>query len=230
MKNYLVLGGSSGIGKATAVLLASTGNKVYATFNANAPKDRFTDVSFHQLDVLNEKLDFGFIDQNLDGIVYAPGAINLKPFRALKPHHFIEDYNLQVIGFIKTVQALLPKFNDGAAIVCYSTVAVGTGFNYHSLVGASKGAIEGLVTSLAAEFAPKYRVNAIAPSLVNTPMAGTLLNTEEKIKMNGDRHPLKRIGTPEDIAKMTTFLLSDDSSWITGQVIHVDGGKSTINT
>jgi NAD(P)-dependent dehydrogenase (short-subunit alcohol dehydrogenase family) len=172
---------------------------------------------------------FDFIDENLDGIVYCPGAINLKPFRTIKPEKFIDDYNLQVLGFVKVVQGLLKKLNPGASIICYSTVAVQTGFNYHSLVGASKGALEGLVTSLAAELAPNFRVNAIAPSLVNTPMAGTLLNTEEKIKANGDRHPMKRIGTPEDIANITTFLLSEDSSWITGQVMHVDGGKSTIN-
>ena len=182
------------------------------------------------MNVLEENLNFDFITENLDGIVYCPGAINLKPFRTLKPQKFIDDYNLQVLSFVKVVQGLLTKLNTGASIVSFSTVAVKTGFNYHSLVGASKGAIEGLVTSLAAEFAPKYRVNAIAPSLINTPMAGTLLNSEEKIKMNGDRHPLKRVGTPDDIAKMTTFLLSDDSSWITGQVIHIDGGKSTINT
>lgn len=230
MKNYLIVGGSSGIGKATVDLLSSAGKRVFATFNSTSDSVDSGNVTYHHLNVLEDNLSFDYISDNLDGVVYCPGAINLKPFRTLKPQKFIDDYNLQVLGFVKVVQALLPKLNTGASIVCYSTVAVQTGFNYHSLVGASKGAIEGLVTSLAAEFAPKFRVNAIAPSLVNTPMAGTLLNTEEKIKMNGERHPLKRIGTPEDIAKMTTFLLSDDSSWMTGQVLHIDGGKSTINT
>lgn len=229
MKNYLVVGGSSGIGQATVELLAAKGEKVYATYNSNTAMSDSGSTTYHHLDVLQDTLSLDFIEDNLDGIVYCPGAINLKPFRTIKPQKFIDDYNLQVLGFIKVVQGLLSKLNEGASIVCYSTVAVQTGFNYHSLVGSSKGAIEGLVTSLAAEFAPKYRVNAIAPSLVNTPMAGTLLNSEEKIKANGDRHPLKRVGEPKDIANMTSFLLSEDSAWITGQVLHVDGGKSTIN-
>ena len=229
MKTYLIIGGSSGIGKATAELLVEQGHRVIATYNSKPIQAASENITAHHLDVLDDNLNLDFITDNLDGIAYCPGAIDLKPFRAIKPQKFIDDFNLQVLGFIKVVQGLLKKLNPGASIVGFSTVAVQTGFNYHSLVGSSKGAIEGLVTSLAAEFAPKFRVNAIAPSLVNTPMAGTLLNSEEKIKANGERHPLKRIGTPEDIAKMTSFLLSDDSSWITGQVLHVDGGKSTIN-
>jgi NAD(P)-dependent dehydrogenase (short-subunit alcohol dehydrogenase family) len=107
-------------------------------------------------------------------------------------------------------------------------VAVQTGFNFHSLVASSKGAVEGLTKALAAEFAPKIRVNCIAPSITNTPLAGTLLNTDEKKDANAQRHPLKKIGQPEDLANLAAFLLSEKSSWITGQVLHADGGMSSL--
>jgi NAD(P)-dependent dehydrogenase (short-subunit alcohol dehydrogenase family) len=102
------------------------------------------------------------------------------------------------------------------------------GYTFHTQVAASKGAIEGLTKSLAAEFAPQIRVNAIAPSLTQTPLAAKLLNTEQKMETNANRHPLKRIGLPDDIAQMAFFLLSEKSSWITGQILHVDGGMSSI--
>jgi len=229
MKNYLIIGGSSGIGKATVELLEEQGHRVFATYARNPITKTSGLTSYHQLDVTNDNPDLEFVDTKIDGLVYCPGAIKLKPFRTLKPKDFLDDYNLQVLGLVRVVQSVLPKLNPEASIVCYSTVAVQKGFNFHSLVGSSKGALEGLVKSLAAELAPKFRVNAIAPSIVNSPLAATLLNTEDKIKANDDRHPLKRIGTAKDIANMTSFLLSDNSSWITGQVFHVDGGKSTIN-
>jgi NAD(P)-dependent dehydrogenase (short-subunit alcohol dehydrogenase family) len=102
------------------------------------------------------------------------------------------------------------------------------GFNFHSLVASSKGAVEGLTKALAAEFAPKIRVNCIAPSITDTPLAGSLLNTDEKKEANAQRHPLKKIGKPEDLANLAAFLLSEKSSWITGPVIHVDGGMSSL--
>ena len=126
---------------------------------------------------------------------------------------------------------MLPRLKKStqASVIFFSSIAVGKGFNYHSLVSTSKGAIEGLTKSLAAEYAPKIRFNCIAPSLTNTPLASMLLNTEEKIETNAKRHPLKRIGQPEDIASAAAFLLSEESSWMTGQIIHVDGGLSSIN-
>ena len=113
-------------------------------------------------------------------------------------------------------------------LLLFSTVAVQTGLPFHSQIAASKGAVEGLTKALAAEFAPKIRVNCIAPSLTNTPLAASLLNTAEKVEANAQRHPLKRIGTTEDIANMAMFLLSEKASWVTGQIMHVDGGFSTI--
>jgi len=154
----------------------------------------------------------------------------LRPFERIKPADFISDYNLQVVGAIKTIQAVAPKLknSDNAAIILFSTVAVQVGLPFHSQVAASKGAIEGLTKALAAEYAPKIRINCIAPSLTDTPLAASLLNNEQKREANAQRHPLKRVGTTEDIANMVEFLLSEKASWITGQILHVDGGMSTL--
>lgn len=229
MKNILVIGGSSGIGRATVNQLDEQGYQVLATYRSQKPNDNFNNTSFYMLNVTENVLNLDFVTERLDGIVFCPGSIPLKPFRTAKPDAFLADYNLQVIGFIKVLQALLKKLNKGASIVLFSSVAVDVGFNFHSIIGATKGAIQGLTTSLAAELAPKVRVNAIAPSLVKTPLTSVILNSEVKEKSNNDRHPLKRVGTPEDIANMVSFLVSDDASWITGQIIHIDGGKSSLS-
>lgn len=155
---------------------------------------------------------------------------NLRPFERIKPIDFANDYNLQVIGSIKVIQAVAAKLKnaDNPSIVLFSTVAVQTGLPFHTQVPASKGAIEGLTKALAAEYAPKIRVNAIAPSLTDTPLAASLLNSDAKREANANRHPLKRNGKVEDIASMAEFLLSSKSSWITGQIFHVDGGISSL--
>ncbi|MDX1672356.1 MAG: SDR family oxidoreductase, partial [Balneolaceae bacterium] len=136
-----------------------------------------------------------------------------------------------VVGAVKVIQEVLPNLKkaEQPSIILFSTVAVQQGLNYHSQVASSKGAVEGLARALAAEFAPEIRVNCIAPSLTDTPMASSLLNSEKKREANADRHPLKRIGTARDIANMAEFLLSGRSGWITGQVMHVDGGLSSLN-
>ncbi len=228
MKNYLIVGGSSGIGEATAKLLAQE-NTVFATYYKNT-KEQEQNIFFHQLNVLDESLDFSFLPDKLDGVVYCPGSINLKPFGRHKPEDFLGDYALQVVGAVKIIQAVLPKLKatGNAAIILFSTVAVQAGFNFHSLVSSSKGAIEGLAKALSAELAPSIRVNVIAPSITDTALAANLLNTEEKKEANAQRHPLKKIGTANDIAQMVIFLLSEKAAWITGQVLHVDGGMSTI--
>lgn len=232
MKNYLIIGGSSGIGFATAELLAKKGHQVYASYNTNRPAVHEKGINYFKYNVLEDESPFEKVPEKLDGLVYCPGAINLKPFHRIKPEAFLEDYELQVTGAVKVIQAVLPKLKtaDNSSIVLFSTVAVQSGFNFHSLVSASKGAIEGLTRALAAEFAPKIRINCIAPSLTDTPLAGRLLNSPEKIAGNAERHPLKRVGKPEDMAKAVNFLLEDDSSWITGQVLKVDGGLSAIRT
>ena len=228
MKQYLIIGGSSGIGLALAEEL-SKNNQVFATFAKNEQPSS-TNLQYHFIDVLEENLDFSFLSEKIDGLVYCPGAINLKPFARIKPSDFLQDYQLQVVGAVKVIQAVLPKLklSEHPAIVLFSTVAVQTGFNFHSLVSSSKGAIEGLTKALAAEFSPKIRINCIAPSITDTPLAGTILSTPEKKEANAQRHPLKKIGSAQDIANLAVFLLTEKSSWITGQILHIDGGISSL--
>lgn len=230
MKNYLIIGASSGIGKQLAHDLKDAGHNVYATYHTNPANSTTPGLEYHALNVLDDSLNLDFLPAQLDGLVYCPGSINLKPFARIRPEQFTEDFNLQVVGAVKVIQQALPKLKaaGNASIVLFSTVAVQSGFNFHTQVAASKGAIEGLTRSLAAELAPKIRVNCIAPSLTDTPLASKLLSSEEKKEANGQRHPLKRIGYPQDIADMAAFLLSDKAGWITGQVMHVDGGMSAL--
>ncbi len=229
MGNYLVIGASSGIGNAIANQLVKEGNQVIGTYHAH-PFDSTQNFNAHLLNVLDETIDFSFLPETLQGVVYCPGSINLKPFARMQASDFTQDFNLQVGGAIKVIQAAMPalKNSGNASIILFSTIAVQLGLNFHTQVAASKGAIEGLTKALSAELAPTIRVNCIAPSLTNTPLAASLLNTEQKVEANAQRHPLKRVGTPADISQMACFLLSDKASWITGQILHVDGGMSTI--
>ncbi|MGB0390215.1 MAG: SDR family NAD(P)-dependent oxidoreductase [Salibacteraceae bacterium] len=228
MKSYLIIGGSSGIGRSLSQLLIEDGHEVYGTYHSNLPD--FNQNKFQKLDVLEGEINLGSLPDKLDGLVYCPGSINLKPFGRIKAEEFVDDYRLQVIGAIKAIQSVMPllKKPDQSSIILFSTVAVQHGFNFHSQVSASKGAIEGLTKALSAEFAPKVRVNAIAPSLTHTNLSAKLLSSDQKIEANAQRHPLNRIGKPKDIAEMANFLLSEKSSWITGQVIPIDGGMSAI--
>jgi NAD(P)-dependent dehydrogenase (short-subunit alcohol dehydrogenase family) len=230
MANYLIIGASSGIGKALALQLAENGNQVFGTFNKNEIVSEHSLIKYSQLNVLDENFSLDFIPETLSGVIYCPGSINLRPFERIKPADFTNDFNLQVVGAIKTIQAVASKLknSENASIILFSTVAVQTGLPFHSQVSTSKGAIEGLTKALAAEYAPKIRVNCIAPSLTDTPLAAFLLNSEQKKEVNAQRHPLKRVGTTDDIVNMVEFLLSTKASWITGQIMHVDGGISTL--
>lgn len=230
MANYLIIGGSSGIGSSLVAQLVGEGHQVFATYNTHPVVSSFPNLSYYPLNVLDETLDLSFLPEKLDGIAFCPGAIQLKPFARIQAADFMADYQLQVVGAIKVIQGALPALKNAeqASIVLFSTVAVQLGLNFHSLVSASKGAIEGLTKSLAAEFAPKIRVNAIAPSLTNTPLAAGLLNSDQKMEANAERHPLKRVGKPEDVSAMAAFLLSPKTSWITGQILSVDGGMGAL--
>ena len=226
-KNILIIGGSSGIG-------SSLLNKIsheYNVYVACRSKDFMPEnVNYIKYDVLNDELDTTSIPESIDGFVYLPGSINLRPFKGLSLESFQEDLDINVLSVIKVLKTILPNLSNSinASIVFLSTVAVSKGMPFHSSVALSKGAIEGLAKSLAAEFAPKIRVNVIAPSIVDTPLANRFLNNEVKVQKSSEKHPLNRIGNKDDISEMINFLLSDKSTWITGQIISVDGGLSTI--
>jgi len=229
MNNYVVIGGSSGIGKELVKLLHDNGNTLYSTYNTNyiSSKD---DLNYQKFNALEDELNLDGFPDKIHGLAYCPGSINLKPFTRFNEHDLLEDFKLQVLGATKVIKQLLPLMYkaDQSSIVLFSTVAVQQGFRFHSQVSISKGAIEGLTRSLAAELSPKIRVNAIAPSLTDTPLAGHLLSTEEKKAKHGENNPLKRVGEAVDIAEMASFLFSTKSSWITGQILKVDGGYSVI--
>lgn len=227
-KNYLIIGGSKGIGLSIVEGLKSKENNVLATYNESTEFEN--DVNYHYLNVLDKNYDLDFIPEVLDGIVYCPGSINLTSFKRVTSQNLTNDFELSVIGAFNIIQKLLPNLNKSkqGSIVLFSSVAAQTGFNFHTQVSTIKGAIEGFTKALAAELAPTIRVNAIAPSITNTPLAGKLLNSQAKLEANANRHPLKSIGQPEDIANAALFLLTDDSKWITGQVLTVDGGISSL--
>ena len=228
MKNHLVIGGSSGIGKEISEIL-SIENIVFSTSrnDLNGTNENIRHIKYN---VLEDELNTELLPDQIDGFVYCPGTINLRPFRSLKLETFRSDMELNLIGAIKTLQIILPKLQKSpfASIIFYSTVAVKTGMPFHSSVSSSKSALEGLTKSLAAEFAPKIRVNCIAPSIVNTPLANKFLNTEDKIEKAAARHPLNKIGTAKEIAQLTQYLLDEKSKWITGQIINIDGGISSV--
>lgn len=227
MKNIVIIGGTKGIGLEIANQL-SQDNLYIVSRNSNPNQDY--QINFIQTDITKDLLDVSLFPESIDGLVYCPGSINLKPFHRLSEEDFMNDWQINFMGAVKTIQALLPKLkkSENASIVLFSTVAVGVGMPFHASIAAAKGAIEGLTKSLAAEFSPKIRVNCIAPSLTETPLAEKLVNTPEKIEASGKKHPLQRIGKPDDIAQIACFLLSQKSSWMTGQIVHVDGGLSTL--
>lgn len=228
MKNILLIGGSYGIGLAIAKELQDNSNLFIASRSNAALADvKATHIPF---DALTDTIDTAGLPTVIDGLVYCPGSINLRPFKGLKPEAFETDLQLNFISLVKVLQSVLPNLlaADQASIVLFSSVAASMGMPFHTSVAASKGAIEGFSKALAAEYAPKIRVNVIAPSLTDTSLADKFLNNETKQEKSAERHPLKRFGKPEDSAQMASFLLSDKSSWITGQIFHVDGGLSTL--
>lgn len=229
MKTYIVVGGTSGIGLETTKLL-SQNNRVIVLSRTNRNLDGLNNVEFHFTDVTNSIDELTGIAEKIDGLVYCPGTINLKPIKSLKIEDFQSDFEVNLLGAVKVINKYFNnlKSAEKSSIVLFSTVAVQTGMPYHASIAAAKGAIEGLTRSLAAEFSPNIRVNCIAPSITNTPLAEKLLNNETKLKASEDRHPLKRIGSALEIAELTAFLLSDNAGFITGQIIKVDGGISSV--
>jgi 3-oxoacyl-[acyl-carrier protein] reductase len=226
-RNYLVIGASSGIGKAVAQKIALEGH--HLTCLSRRQPEGF-DSNYFYFDAIQPVFSTITLPEKLDGLVYAPGSINLKPFKSLKRTDFLADMEVNLFGLIEVLhwasKSLLAS--ESPSVVTFSTVAVGQGMPFHASIAAAKGAVEGLTKSLAAEWAPKIRVNCIAPSLTDTPLADRLLNNEAKQEAAAKRHPLHRFGQPSDIAEAALFLLSEKSSWITGQVWGIDGGMSTL--
>ena len=229
MKNILMIGGSYGIGLPLLKIL----NKEFNVHVACRTNDQLQseNVNFIKFDALNDEFDNSLIPDEIHGFVYLPGSINLRPFKGLSVEAFKQDLEINLISLIKVLKTVMPKLvaADNSSIVLMSTVAVQRGMPFHSSVSASKGAIEGLTKSLAAEYAPKIRVNAVAPSIVDTPLANRFLNNDLKIEKSAQKHPMKRVGNSADIAETINFLLSEKSSWMTGQIIGVDGGTSTLS-
>jgi 3-oxoacyl-[acyl-carrier protein] reductase len=228
MKNILLIGGSYGIGLEIATQMSEMHNVIIASRTNEEIPSSIKHITF---DVTKDSITEIELPDTIDGLVFCPGSINLKPFKMLSPEAFQDDMDINFMALVKTVHGILPKLKkaDQASLVFFSTVAVKVGMPFHTSVAAAKGAIEGFAKALAAEYAPNFRVNVIAPSLTDTPLAGKLLNSNEKKEKMGERHPLKRVGNTKDIANLATFLLSDQASWMTGQVLGVDGGMSTLN-
>jgi 3-oxoacyl-[acyl-carrier protein] reductase len=227
MKHYLIVGASGGIGFAVAKKLSLV-NRITAISRSEKELNTLPNTTFHNVDISVGVPEFPSIEGPLDGIIYCPGTINLKPFRAIKDDDFLNELNINVMGAIKTIRHYLPALQQAEqpSIVLFSTVAVQNGMPFHSGIAVAKGAVEGLTRSLAAEFAPKIRVNAIAPSLTQTPLADKLINTESKLKAAEERHPLKSLASAETIADGVVYLLN--APWTTGQILHIDGGMSAI--
>jgi len=226
-KNILLVGGSHGIGYSLAKQLQDK-NSVYVASRTN---DGLSDLNVAHIpfDATTDALVTTQLPDEIHGFVYCPGSINLKPFKMMSLETFEEDMQLNFFSLVRVIKTIIGKMTEGSSMVFFSTVAVGTGMPFHTSVAAAKGAIEGFAKSMAAEYAPKIRVNVVAPSLVDTPLARRLLSNDKKVEMMSQRHPLKRVGKPEDIANIALFLLSDNSTWMTGQIVGVDGGMSTLN-
>jgi 3-oxoacyl-[acyl-carrier protein] reductase len=227
MKHYVIVGASSGIGFELAKKLSISSN-VTALSRSEKELNTLSNTTYYSLDISEENPTFPVLDKPIDGLIYCPGTINLKPFRSLRAEDYLNEWNINFLGAVKTIKHFLPQLQqaENSSIVLFSTVAVQNGMAFHASIAAAKGAVEGLTRSLAAEFAPKVRVNAVAPSLTNTPLADKLINAEAKLKSAEDRHPLKKIGQPNDIANAVLYLL--DANWVTGQIISIDGGMSAL--
>ena len=226
-RTILMIGGNSGIGLATARLLKGQGMSLVAAARSPGPLTELG-IPVHPFDARHPAtLELPPV---LDGLVYFPGSITLKPFRRLTEEDFLNDFRINCLGAVAVLQAALPALKAAPmpSVVLFSTIAVKQGLSFHASIAAAKGAVEGLTVSLAAELAPKIRVNAIAPSLTDTPLAGNLLNSDVKKDAAAKRHPLNQIGDAEDVAQLVAFLLSDASKFFTGQILRPDGGLSSV--
>ena len=232
-KNILIVGASSGIGLATATLLHGLGAHLFTASRHLSPELEALSTTHIAYDATQPVgTAFDTLPDVLHGVVYCPGSIKLRPFERIPVEDFMADFDINVLGAVRVLQATikrLKKAEGTASVVLFSTVAADTGMSFHASIATAKAAVEGLTRALAAEYAASnVRVNCIAPSLTNTPLAAALLSSPEKVEAGGKRHPLQRIGQPEDLAFTASFLLSDHSSFVTGQTLAVDGGMGKL--
>ena len=238
MTNIIIIGATGGIGSALSRRLASAGHTIHAIGRDPARLAALT-AEIGGTHAVADVTDRAQLDAavkaagpSVSGLAYCVGSINLKPVARITDEDAERDFRLNALGAFQAVQFALPalKASGNASVVLFSTVAVAQGFASHASIGMSKGAVEGLMLSLAAELAPKIRVNCVAPSLTKTPLAAALTGNDQMASAIAALHPLQRLGEAEDAAAAAAFLLSPDASWITGQVIGVDGGRSSLRT
>ncbi len=230
-RTYLVVGHSSGIGLALTQLALDAGHAVVGV-SRRVSGIVSPDLSERQADVLEVDVASLDLPDALDGVAYCPGSLNLKSFGALQESQFLDDFRISALGAVRVLQVTANALKAGRqpGVVLFSTLAVRQGMPFHASIAMAKGAVEGLTRSLAAEWAPVIRVNAVAPSLTSTPLTARLLSSDERLQASRDRHPLRQFGQPDDVAATALFLLGDQSRWITGQVWGVDGGMSSVRT
>ena len=234
----IIIGATGGIGAALSRRLAATGHTIHAIGRDPAKLAALTAEiggSHAVADVMDRaqlEAAIASAGPSVSGLAYCVGSINLKPVTRITDEDVERDFRLNALGAFRAVQLALPalKVSGNASVVLFSTVAVAQGFASHASSGMAKGAVEGLMLSLAAELAPKIRVNCVAPSLTKTPLATALTGSEQMAAAIAALHPLQRLGEADDVAAAAAFLLSPDAAWISGQVIGVDGGRSTLRT
>ncbi|GIR20899.1 MAG: SDR family oxidoreductase [Bacteroidota bacterium] len=221
MKNIVIIGGTKGIGKAIVSEVVDNNNVVCLSRNqTDFSHDNYT---FHNFDALvDDYPDF----ESVDCLIYCPGSINLKPISTLSLDDFRNDFELNVIGAVRAIKKYLNllKKSGSASILLFSTVATKLGMPYHASVSVAKSGIDGLVKTLGSELAPKVRINAIAPTITNTELASKILRNDKVIENMVERHPLKKILSSNEVAKMASFLISEDASSISGQIFNMDAG------
>lgn len=227
-KNILIIGGTSGIGTELVRKLNLANANIYLASRTANNLEGLQYVSHQTIDVTSQ-FQLENLPDKLDGLVYLPGTINLKPFSRISDEDILNEFNINALGAVRVIRQVLPKLkaSEQSSVVLFSTVAFQVGMPYHLSIAMAKGAVEGITRTLAAEHSPKVRVNAIAPSLTETPLSTNLINSDEKRKFIADKNPMKHIGKPEEIAGLAKFLLSQEASWMTGQILSVDGGMST---